>query len=221
MMKNKLLILAISLFLAACASTAETPLPSPTSPVVVDVYATAATQPWLDNLYACAAQYEVITRITDLPASADIYLRLGEPPALDTLAYQIDQEEILVVTHRQSPVQNISVEEVRALFAGFGSQDVDVWVFAEGEDIQQVFDDAVMGGQLVTSQARLAATPQQMSDTLNNTPNTIGILPRHWKAGDSRFVYSIPNVPVLAITKEEPQGALKSVLSCMQQKTAP
>ena len=159
--------------------------------------------------------------MTDLPANADIYLRLGEPPALDTLAYQIGVEEILIVTHRQSPVQNISVDEVRALFAGFGSQDVDVWVFAEGEDIQQVFDETVMGGQLVTSQARLAATPQQMGDTLNNTPNTIGILPQHWKAGDSRFVYTIPDVPVLAITKEEPQGMLKGVLACVQQKTAP
>jgi hypothetical protein len=56
-----------------------------------------------------------------------------------------------------------------------------------------------------------------MSDTLNNEPNTVGILPRRWKAGDSRFVYTIPDVPVLAIVSEEPQGAMRAILACLQK----
>jgi len=55
-----------------------------------------------------------------------------------------------------------------------------------------------------------------MSDTLNNEPNTVGILPRHWKAGDSRVIYTIPDVPVLAIATEEPQGAIRAVIACLQ-----
>jgi hypothetical protein len=56
-----------------------------------------------------------------------------------------------------------------------------------------------------------------MSDTLNNEPNTVGILPRHWKVGNSRFVYTIPDVPVLAVVREEPQGAIQEVLACLQK----
>jgi hypothetical protein len=220
MLRKTIFIMTFMLMFAGCAS-AETPdAPTPT-PQVLDVYASAATQSWLNELYSCTTTQIIIIRVSDSPSTADIQLRLGEPAVLDRPAFQIDSEEILVVTNRQSPVQNLSVDEVRALFAGYGSSDVEVWVFAEGEDVQQVFDDAVMSGQLVTSQARLATSPQQMGDTINNTPNTVGILPKHWKAGDSRFVYTIPDVPVLAILKNEPQGALKDMLACMQQKTAP
>ncbi len=143
---------------------------------------------------------------------------LGEPDILVSPAFQIDSEEILVVTHRQSPVQNMTLEEVRALFAGQGDPSVQVWVYAEGEDVQRVFEQAVMEGRSVTSLARLATSPQEMSDALNNEPNSVGVLPRHWKAGDSRLVYTVPDVPVLALTGSEPKGETQAILSCLQKR---
>ena len=198
--------------LAACVPT-ETPIPRTE---IVSVYATPATQPWLPDAFACAPAGTAI-RVANDPISADISLRLGEPELLVAPAYRIDTEEILVVTHRQSPVQNLTVEEVRELFAGQGDPSVQVWVYASGEDVQWVFEQAVMQGRSVTSLARLAVSPQHMSDTLNNEPNTVGILPRHWKAGDSRFVYTIPDVPVLAQVREEPQGAIQALIACLQK----
>jgi hypothetical protein len=205
------LLLLVSL-LASCAPTA-----TPASETqIVNVYTTSATQPWLANVFACAPTGTVINLASD-PASADISLRLGEPELLTAHAYRIDTEEILVVTPRQSLVQNLTVEGVRELFAGQGDPSVQVWVYAAGEDVQGVFEQAVMQGRNVTSSARLATSPQQMSDTLNNTPNTVGILPRHWKVGDSRSVYTIPGVPVLALTDKEPQGAIQAVIACLQK----
>jgi hypothetical protein len=109
------------------------------------------------------------------------------------------------------------VDEVRELFSGGGDPSVTVWVFAAGTDVQGVFEQAVMRGRSVTSLARLATSPQQMSDTLVSTPNTVGVLPRRWKAGDARFVHTIPDVPVLAIVAEQPRGAAQAILSCLQQ----
>jgi len=200
------------LFFSACS-------PSVTStfePEIVSVYATPTTQPWLADVFACSPE-GVVIRVADELAAADFSLRLGEPDFLFSPAYQIDTEEILVVTHRQSPVQNMTVEEVRELFAGNGVPSVQVWVYASGEDVQKVFEQAVMDGRSVTSLARLAISPQHMSDTLNNEPNTVGVLPRHWKVGDSRFVYTIPDVPVLAIVPEEPQGAVQAIIACLQK----
>jgi hypothetical protein len=142
---------------------------------------------------------------------------VGEPEFLGASAFQIDMEEILIVTHRQSPVQNLTLEEARALFAGQGDPSVQVWVYISGEDLQQVFDQAVMAGRSVSSSAQLAVHPQQMSDTLVNESNAVGILPRHWKVGDTREVYSIANVPVLALTDTEPQGTIRELIACLQK----
>lgn len=190
-------------------------MPQPT-PEVVTVYSTSAAAPWLSDVYACAELVAVISRVED-PASADIVLRIGEPKFLTSFAYQIDEEEILIVTHRQSPVQNLTLDEAQALFAGLGDPSVQVWAYASDQDIQQVFDQFVMEGRSVTSSARVAVGPQQMSDTLVHESNAVGILPRHWKAGDVREVLYVAKVPVLAITQSEPQGAVNPLIGCLQK----
>jgi hypothetical protein len=203
-------ILLCSFLLVSCSP--GTPV---ATPQVISVYSTFAAQPWLPPLYECAGTRSVVSRVDD-PAAADIVLRIGEPEFLLSPAYQIDMEEILIVTHRQSPVQNLSLEEARALFAGYGDPSVQVWVYAEGEDVQDAFDRSVMEGGSVTPSARLAVSPQQMSDALVNERHAVGILPRHWKAGDSREIFSVVTVPVLAVTEAEPQGPVRELIACLQ-----
>lgn len=197
--------------LFSCSST-----PPPVTPQVVTVYSTSAAQPWLTPLYDCAGSSSIIFRV-DNSSSADIMLRVGEPKILSTFAYQIDTEEILIVTHHQSPIQNLTLEEARALFTGKGDSSMQIWVYASGEDVQEVFDQFVMEGRAVTSSARLAVNPQQMSDTLVNESNSVGVLPRHWKVGDPREVYALATVPVLAMTNSEPQGLVKELIACLQK----
>ena len=209
---NLLSVLLLSFIYTGCAPAA-TPA---SAPQLINVYATQATQPRLPEVFECVPE-NVILRVADDPVTADFSIRLGEPEFLSAALYQIDTEEILVVTHRQSPVQNLTTDAVRELFAGQGDPSVTVWVYASGEDTQRIFEQSVMQGRSVTSQARLAVNPQNMSDTLNNEPNTVGILPRLWKAGDSRIVYTIPDVPVLATSREEPQGAIQEILTCLQK----
>ena len=205
------LFLLASSFLSSCS----TRMP-PAAPEVVSVYSTSAAEPWLPPLYACAGTSTVIFRVDD-SSSANIILRVGEPMVLTSSAYQIDTEDILIVTHRQSPVQNLTLEGARALFAGQGDPSVQVRVYAPEEDVQEVFDQFVMAGLSVTSSARIAVTPQQMSDTLVNEVHAVGILPRHWKAGDDREVFRVATVPVLALTKSEPQGVIKELIACLQK----
>jgi hypothetical protein len=200
------------LFAVACAP-ASTPTPVTQ---ILNVYATPATQPWLADVFACAPP-ETVIRVAGSPAQADIALRLGEPALLALPAFQIGAEEILVLTHSQSPLQNMTVEQVRELFAEQGEPSVQVWAYAAGEDVQRVFEQAVMQGRSVTSSARLATGPQHMSNMLVNEPNTVGILPARWKAGDVRLVYTIPDVPVLALVENEPQGAIRAIIACLQK----
>jgi hypothetical protein len=210
-MKRFILLPVVVLILSACAPAA----PSAT-PEVISVYSTAAAQPWLSELYDCAGTASVLSRVDD-PSAAAIVLRIGEPDGLTSPAYQVAMEEILVVTQRQSPIQNLSLEGARTLFSGRGDPSVQIWTYASGMDIQDVFNRLVMQGQNITPTARLAVGPQQMSDTLVNETNTVGILSRHWKMGDSREVFSAGTVPVLAITPEEPQGIVRQLIACLQK----
>jgi hypothetical protein len=204
-------LILLSVWISSCSTS--TP---PATPQLITVYSTFAAEPWLSVFYECAGTSYAISRSDD-PSAAEIVLQVGEPLFLSSPAFQIDTEEILIVTHRQSPVQNLDLEAARALFAGQGDASVQVWVYASGEDVQEVFDQVVMAGGRVGPSARVAVHPQQMSDTLVNEPNTVGILPRHWKVGDVRDVFAVATVPVLAITASKPQGGIKDLIACAQK----
>lgn len=195
---------------------------SPTTPSVtpqlVTVYSTSAAQPWLPLLYECAEDSTVISRVDD-PSTADIVLRIGEPPFLDSPAYQIDQEEIWIVTHRESSISQMSLDALQNLFAGQGDASIQVWVYTADEDVQQVFDQYVMQGRSVSTFAYVAASPEHMLNVLDSERQAIGILPLTWsmKMSGSRGMYHVAKVPVLAITNSEPQGVMRELLVCLQK----
>jgi hypothetical protein len=206
-------LLATLLFLSACAPTA-TPA---STPQLIRIQATAATQPWLADAYNCAQGLSSILANVDDPNLADISIRMGEPESLSAFAYQIDIEDLLIVTHRESQLQNLTAEDARRLFSHLEPQVVQVWVFASGEDTQQVFVHEVLHGQMLTSLAQVAVSPQQMSDSLNQDKNAVGILPRRWKAETMREIFRLSEIPVLALVKSEPQGLIKALLACLQK----
>jgi hypothetical protein len=211
MVKRTILFILSSCLLFSCMSGSATPA----STSVVDVHATSAAQPWLTELFECANQQGVVLNVS--AGGAQIELRVGEPEILLAPAFQIDEEEILIVTHRESSIQNLSPEEAQALFAGQGDPSAQVWVYASGEEVQVLFDQLVMKGRSVSSSARVAANPQEMSDILNTEKNSVGILPRHWMAGTVRDVYSAGTVPVLAIQNGDENETSRTLLACLSQ----
>lgn len=203
------------LFFAAC-----TPANNLTAtPQIITVYASPATQPWLSEAYTCAQELQLVISNSNDPAQADITIRMGEPISLNLPVFQIGTDDLLVVVHRESPVQNMAVEQVRALFSKPDAS-AQIWVFASGEDIQQYFSREVMQTASLASSARIALSPQQMSDALNTDKNIVGILPRRWMAGTVRVIFTLADVPVLALTRSEPEGAIKELLSCLQKRPA-
>jgi hypothetical protein len=157
--------------------------------------------------------------------TAIIAIRIGQPLELTSPAYQIGSEDILVIVNLQNPVGALTADQVRALFTGQitnwqainnTNASVQVWVFASGEDIQDVFEKAIQGESPVTPNARLASSPDEMSQAVANDVNAVGILTRHWKAGNVSEVYSLANIPVLAISAGEPQGIVQGILACLQ-----
>lgn len=210
-MEKLAVLLLLSSFIASCAPAAQT---APAE--VVNVYATSAAQPWLTELYTCADELSVTLNIT--AAEPDIHLWVGEPRTITSTIYQIDEEEILIVTHREGLLQNLTLAQVQDLFAQ-GNDSAQVWVYASDADVQIAFDQLVMKGRPVTPFAYMAASPQQMSDLLNAEKAAVGILPKHWAAGTVRGIFSAGTVPVLAMTREVPQGKIENLISCLQKNS--
>jgi len=207
-----LILLAIILFTACAPKTAK-----PAADVhVIDAYVTPAATPWLAKLFGCTTSTLLVRLNT--PELAKIDIRVGQPTPLAGSAFQIGSEDILVVANPASPIQTMTIEQVRDLFAGRGDPAAQVWVYASDADVQTTFDQAVMQGSSVTSNARLASGPQEMLDAVGANPNAVGILPRSWHNGTVREVYAVTSVPVLAITESEPQGDMLVLISCLQRK---
>jgi ABC-type phosphate transport system substrate-binding protein len=206
------------LFLTACLAQ-----PPQRVPGIVSVFATSAAYPWLSDAFACAPETTALA-VAD-PNSADVSLRLGEPESITTPAFQIGREDILVVIHPQIGFSALTLGQVRRIFAGevanwneVGGTDlaVQVWAFSPAEDVQVIVDRVVLQGRPVASGARLAVSAQAMSDSVGLYPGSIGVLPRRWKAGNTREALTLASVPVLAIARSEPQGDLREILSCLQ-----
>ncbi len=222
MKKLSLIFVLVAFLLAACGSDGEDP---GVGPQLVRIQYTAAAQSWLSDFYACAQERPGVLLTAELRSasdldfrSADVLLRVGEPDNLSSPAYQIGSEDILVATHRQSPLQNINTAEVESIFSGQADDQFQVWAYASGDDVQQVFEAAVMGGVSITSNARLAAGPQQMADAVNSQENAVGVLPAHWMTGGARYVYTLAGVPVLAIIPEGAGEIAQALVACAQEK---
>jgi hypothetical protein len=221
---NTILLLA-SLLLTSCSSQTPTATIEP-----LTVQYTAASTPWLATVYNCTSANVVKAeqRAADFldPQSVDLTIRIGQSEELAFPAYQIGSEDILVIVNLQNPINQLIAEEVLGLFNGSiqtwqeinGSDEpVQVWVFASGEDIQEIFEQFGMDNTSITSNAHLAVGPDEMSQAIANDVNAIGILPRHWKAGNVSEVFTVAAVPVLVLTGGEPRGAVEGIIACLQK----
>ena len=137
---------------------------SPTStPKSITVQYTAAAQPWLAALVGCSGKSVVIPELRSADTldinHADLTIRIGEPSNLAAPTYQIGTDDILVIANRQNPINRLTIEQVRGLFTGRiqnwkdiqgTDAPVQVWVFASGEDVQQIFEHTSLDGTPVT-----------------------------------------------------------------------
>ncbi len=221
---KKFCFLFFVFLLAACASPTPTPQAEP-----IRVQYTFAAQPWLADVYDCAGENIVSAELRaadylDL-SSTDLVLRIGDAN-ITSPAYQIGTEEILVIVNPQNPANSLTADEVLGLFTG-SIQDwqevngadatVQVWVFAAGEDVQQIFEQTALGGAPVTSLARLAPGPEEMAQAIADDVNAIGILTRHWKADNVAAAFTVATFPVLALVPGDPPAFSLDIIACLQR----
>jgi hypothetical protein len=223
---SKFILFGFFLLVTACTPATPTAALEP-----IRIQYTFAAQPWLANLYACAGANIIAAELrvsaSQDPRSTDVVMRIGQPDKLTTTAYQVGSDDLLIIINRQNPLKILTTDQVRGLFTGRiqswksvsgADAPVQVWVFPTGEDVQQIFEQSVLSGSPVTSAARLANSPDEMSQVVSNDVNAIGIITRHWKTEDTSAVFTgASSLPVLAITLSTPHGGVVQILTCLQK----
>jgi hypothetical protein len=214
------------ILLVSCAPSAPTPISAP-----LTVQYSFATIPWLKSLYNCAGNQPVSAELctADLQdiRTADLVMRISSSVDLPAAYFQIGTDDLLVIVNNQNPINKLTADQVRSLFTGRiqtwkpvngNVAPVQVWVFPVAEDVQQVFEYSILNDSPVTSLARLASTPEGMTQAVSNDVNAIGIITRRWKTENTSEVFTAASsLPVLAITKSDLHGGLSQILACLQK----
>jgi hypothetical protein len=212
--------------LVSCAPVTPVIKPAPFT-----VQYTFATDPWLKNMSSCAGNQIIDAELRALDFqnldSSDMVMRIGQSARLITPAYQIGKDDLLVIINPHNPVKQLTTDQARFLFMGqirtwkiLNGKDtqVHVWVFPVGEDVQQIFEQSILNGSSVTTQARLANSPEEMSKAIADDTDAIGIITRRLKTDITSDVFTVAsNLPVLVLTRSQPQGNLAQILACLQK----
>ena len=207
------------------------------APELLEVQYTAAAAGWLEQLEGCLPEGAPPVHAQEraaafLDPSADLALRLGEPPDLLQPAYDLGSVEIVFIVNRLNPVGELDLQQARDLFSGrlrdwseLGGEagTVQTWTYPQGEDLQQVLEAQVLQGQPPDSLAHLALDPGDVLQGVSLDPQALGFVPRPLATNEVRIVESSHDlaealtVPVLAITPAEPGQELLDWIGCLQQ----
>lgn len=220
-------LLGAVVLLAGCTPT-EAASPTPTASTVV-VHFTPAARPALPALSACSAalpqvQVEIEERFAS-QAEAELLIRLGVPETSPGFLAQIAVDELAVILHPENPAASLTTSEIRSLFSGqvtdweeYGAipDQVRVWVPLSVDETRLAFDDQVLQGFSIVSDAGLAPDPGIMQQVISADPLAIGYLPRSWQTPDLHTILLGIKLPVLVAAEGAPRGPAAELVACLQ-----
>ncbi|NLG97599.1 MAG: hypothetical protein GX491_09590 [Chloroflexi bacterium] len=235
---------------ASCQARPEAVPVTQPAPSLLTVQASFALQPLENDFHSCAGELTGTALIVqDTPAAAlnldeaAIGLRWGLHEQPDYFAAEIGYEELAVIVHHTNPVEEISLEELQAIYLGEQTQppfnEWMPWAYPKGDDVQQVFESAVLQNRSPDSSViHLAPDPAAVLEAVAANPGAVGFLPARWLTAqalptpimDEGLAGSVKVLPVkdmeagqfrrpiVAMSRSEPNGPEKDWLLCLQDR---
>ena len=132
----------------------------------------------------------------------------------------------MVIAHPDNPLGSITAAQVQEIFRGsvanwsrVGGDDlgIQVWVFPAGEDIQQIFQESGLTGAPISTYARLVSSPEAMLEAVAADLGAVGVLTGTMVTEAVKVLYSVTEVPVLAVLREGAAGNITEIVTCLQK----
>jgi hypothetical protein len=240
---KRLVYVLLIIFLVSC-STPELSTPAST-PEPIQVIFSPSLSAWADKFSTCASKNPLIalynnpSPIVDMNINPNsVVLQLGESSESsdNSSLSQIGWEQIDLISNQERHVSQLTRSDLQSIFSGITKnwdgdtgQPIQVWVFPVEEAGRKYFDLSVLQSYPITTEARLAPDPDAMIQAISNDPNSIGYIPESMiSSSDPALVSKVKilqvdkslqaelHQPVIAITKNEPEGLLRELLVCVQ-----
>ena len=224
-MKSGFLFLVLA---TACSPLITSTPPLPPQPVQVAY--TTSLQPIRERLHDCALAQPQIALITDETSlialedhTAEIILWPGEP-LLETSrkAYALGSDSIIMISGVDVTVQDASLEELSELFTDPQSP-YQIWTYNQGNELRKIFDQAVLGGKVISPYALQAPHPGAMIEAIQANPLAVGYIPESWLLGNiqtitiDRELQTELKYPILALTRGQASEHLAVFIDCLQK----
>ncbi len=217
-------IFLLLLFLAACAPQKNA---VDEMPEILSVYSSSTTEAWIPLVYTCAERppFRLVARNHSI-ASADMSLRLIAPQDSALTAYQVGEVEIVVAGNAINPIPALTQAQVAAIFDGrisnwaqVGGEDGEIrlWVYGQEDDLQQIFNETLLGGGKLSSLARQAQNTEEMRREIAQDAYALGIISQAEGEENLRILYNVGKFPVFTVLQEEMGEELFSLLKCLQE----
>jgi hypothetical protein len=165
---------------------------------------------------------------------ADVHLVWASPEQIEGFASELGSEELVVIVHPQNEIPEMDLEDLRLVYSGeltdwdfLGQSPLPLraYLLPEGSDSRQLFTEVVLEPRLVLGRAvAIAPSPESMREAVAADSGALGILPRRWVDDTVRTVplADLPQGalirPILALSADEPQGALRAWVACLQER---
>ena len=226
-------------FLAGCTPSAgeETALD------VIHLQTTSSLAHWLPQAAECAAALpnlgiasETVEPAALNLANADLILRLGQRQADDSYTAVMGTESLVLVAGDQVPLNVLSAESLRSIYAGDWTKwsevpevangagtdhPLTVFSYPNGNELDSLFSQFYLDGKAITGSVQRYSSVDGLAALLAANPYGLGYtLASQVPAGFRTLVVTglvqDPTFYVLAVTSGEPEGSLKQLLLCLQ-----
>ena len=220
-----------------------------TSPVptieIINLQITPELEHWMPKISQCANSIEGIGIYSDILiqtelsiSQADMVIRLGKQTESDPYVAVMGLEEITLLTGSEVPVEELSINSIRAIFSGeitnwgevpeVRDQEIEInqpiitMSYPEENIVRELFRRSFLENEPIMSDPLIYSTPEGLNRLLQENPYGIAFtLKSHLLENQdpleiSDFNTSLAQEYVLVITNIEPQGNLKQLLLCLQ-----
>jgi len=166
-----------------------------------------------------------------------IILRWGDTQTENYHAYQIGEEQLVLIVNPNNPIAHVRYEDIQKVYFGkmpslnwesLGGSNLTLTLagYPVESDITRRFLQIIdQQNPTFSLEMVIIPSPQEMRTFIANTPGGLGMLPKRW-VDDSIRPLSVEGqigtdkFPILALTPAEPQGKTLEWLLCIQERLA-
>jgi hypothetical protein len=233
--------LIIVLVITGCAPVLPTLPPAPAETIIQHTPALRYIEKQIQACSLANSPLPVLVNeypITRMNAqSADITLVYEKPVDPNLPAYQLGDDQLVVIVNPQNKVSSIPLDILHGIFQGFIthwdavdpsiteniSGAIEIWGYKQSDELQIIIENRLNEAKHLDTQINITDIPETIKDMVAINPASIGVITRAYLTDEVKVVKidGLPEqdllLPIVAQTRNQPGQYQTIILSCLQQ----